>query len=84
MLSEVTPALQQLNREADARDKQARPRGERRLCNCPGALYRIASESFFIAGTGKIDAASMTFTISAHVYEVRPRKIMNSRLINLV
>lgn len=30
------------------------------------------------------DAASMTSTISAHIYEVKPRKMMNSRLINLV
>jgi len=30
------------------------------------------------------DAASMTSAISVHIYEVRPRKMMNSKLINLV
>jgi hypothetical protein len=43
----------------------------------------IAPKSFLIAGRQN-DAASMTSTISAHIYEVRPRKMMNSRLINLV
>jgi len=34
MLSEVMPGLQQLNREAHPRDKQARSRRERRPCHC--------------------------------------------------
>jgi len=39
MLSEVTPGLQQLNREAHPRDIQARLRRERRPRNCPEARY---------------------------------------------
>jgi hypothetical protein len=53
MLSEVmpgVPGLQQLNREAHPRDKQARSRRERHPGNRPDALHRIAPESFSIAG----------------------------------
>jgi hypothetical protein len=58
---------------------EVRPRKDKRGVD----LISDALESFLIAGRQN-DAASMTSTISAHIYEVRPRKMMNSRSINLV